>query len=105
MKSGAERIAAERKRQIEKEGWTSGHDDKHKGGQLAFAAAAYATPTIAGQYTNDNRLSLFLKTTWSLKWWKPTPDDRIRELEKAGALIATEIDRLQRLEAKKGAES
>ena len=29
--------------------------------------------------------------------WKPTPDDRIKELAKAGALIAAEIDRLQRL--------
>ncbi|MEM5768085.1 MAG: hypothetical protein AAGU23_06610 [Bacillota bacterium] len=29
---------------------------------------------------------------------KPTPDDRIRELKKAGALIAAEIDRLQRKE-------
>jgi len=26
--------------------------------------------------------------------WKPTPDDRVRELVKAGALIAAEIDRL-----------
>jgi hypothetical protein len=31
-------------------------------------------------------------------WWKPTPNNRIRELEKAGALIAAEIDRLLRLE-------
>lgn len=34
---------------------------------------------------------------WDKSWWKPTPDDRIRELIKAGALIAAEIDRLQRL--------
>ncbi len=44
---------------------------------------------------------------WDPKWWKPlyndeedqTPDEidnRIRELTKAGALIAAEIDRLQR---------
>ena len=32
---------------------------------------------------------------WNLIWWKPTPNDRIRELVKAGALIAAEIDRLQ----------
>lgn len=31
---------------------------------------------------------------WDEMLWKPTPDDRIRELAKAGALIATEIDRL-----------
>jgi hypothetical protein len=32
--------------------------------------------------------------------WKPTPKDRIRELGKAGALIAAEIDRQPRLEEK-----
>ena len=30
------------------------------------------------------------------EWWKPTPKNRVRELVKAGALIAAEIDRLQR---------
>ena len=37
---------------------------------------------------------------WALSQWKPTPDDRIRELTKAGALIAAEIDRLTELEEK-----
>lgn len=36
---------------------------------------------------------------WNKKWWKPATDSsfdlRIRELEKAGALIAAEIDRLK----------
>ena len=32
---------------------------------------------------------------WSDKWWKPK--DKIRDLVRAGALIAAEIDRLQRL--------
>ena len=31
---------------------------------------------------------------WNGSYWKPTPDDRIKELTKAGALIAAEIDRL-----------
>jgi hypothetical protein len=33
---------------------------------------------------------------WSCprNFWKPTPNDRIKELTKAGALIAAEIDRL-----------
>jgi hypothetical protein len=30
------------------------------------------------------------------EWWNPTPENRIRELQKAWALIAAEIDRLQR---------
>jgi hypothetical protein len=32
---------------------------------------------------------------WDPSWWKPSPDP-IRNLVKAGALIAAEIDRLQR---------
>ena len=32
---------------------------------------------------------------WSDKWWKPS-DDPVRNLVKAGALLAAEIDRLQR---------
>ena len=38
---------------------------------------------------------------WEQKWWKPTPNDRVRELTKAGALIAAEIDRLTRPEEEK----
>ena len=33
---------------------------------------------------------------WREGEWKPTPDDRVRDLAKAGALIAAEIDRIQR---------
>ena len=32
--------------------------------------------------------------SWDIIWWKPTPKDRVRELAKAGALIAAEIDRI-----------
>jgi hypothetical protein len=38
---------------------------------------------------------------WNFKWWKPHPDNRIRDFEKAGALIAAEIDRLLRLDEKR----
>ncbi len=40
--NGAERIAAERKRQIEVEGWTPEHDRQHSSGDLARAASCYA---------------------------------------------------------------
>jgi len=102
MKTGVERIAEERLRQIEEEGWNDEYDDSHENGELAQAAAAYAIPDVVT--TSDdgiiiNRVVLF-PYYWSLTWWKPTPDNRIRELEKAGALIAAEIDRLQRLASK-----
>jgi hypothetical protein len=102
--TGAERIAAERQRQIEKEGWTAEHDDEHYGSQLARAAACYALPDeLRRQPTKDGepRIPLFdILWPWESRWWKPTPGNRIRELEKAGALIAAEIDRLLRLENK-----
>jgi hypothetical protein len=93
MKTAIELIAAERTRQIEKEGWTTEHDDEHDLDQMARAAAYYAMP----EWVRNNGPAIW---PWSKDWRKPTPDDRIRELVKAGALIAAEIERLQRKEEK-----
>ena len=38
---------------------------------------------------------------WNYDWWKPTPDNRIRELEKGIAQGMAEIDRLERKEEQK----
>jgi len=99
--TGIERIAAERKRQIEKEGWTSEHDEQHREEELALAAACYALPyTIRHDEVGYFSWSKLLTKLWPwhMSWYKPDHDNRIRELEKAGALIAAEIDRLQNLE-------
>lgn len=82
---GVELIATERQRQIEVEGWTPEHDAQHKGGELALAAAVYAVP-------NHLRGILMVLWPWAPEWYKPK--DRIRDLVRAGALIAAEIDRL-----------
>lgn len=82
-KTGIELIADERQRQVEAEGRTPEHDDEHEG-ELSDAAACYAL---------GKRLPVW---PWSTDWWKPTPDDRVRELTKAGALIPAEIDRINR---------
>jgi hypothetical protein len=105
-------IAAERERQKSKEGWSAKHDADHVHDELAIAAACYALPDRAREIicdtipicgggsftqpgvryvTGTERPRLW---PWERRWWKPTPDDRIRELAKAGALIAAEIDRL-----------
>jgi len=81
-------IAEERLRQIEAEGWTPEHDDEHGGGQLADAAACYA---LAGGGMPEDMFMAFWP--WEGFWWKPTPRDPVRNLVKAGALIAAEIDR------------
>lgn len=89
--TGAELIAEERKRQVEKEGYTAKNDDKQSKRELARAAACYAIDHV-------NPTQLGFGWPWDRQCWKPTPDDPVRQLVKAGALIAAEIDRLQRLE-------
>lgn len=93
--NGAELIAQERKRQVEEEGWTPEHDAEHADGALACAAACYAVPAERRDlYLGQHFLGHPSTWPWSTDWWKPTPDDRRKELVKAGALIAAEIDRL-----------
>ncbi len=87
-------IRNERQRQKSVEGWTDAHDDEHTDDGLACAAACYATPHDRREQHADD-VPPFL-WPWESDWWKPTPDDRIRELVKAGALIVAEIERLQR---------
>ena len=94
---GIEIIAAERKRQVEKEGWTAEHDSRFIVGELGLAAACYAIPP---EFRNEDG-GCGDMWPWGLEWWNPTKDDRIRELAKAGALIAAEIDRLQKKESGK----
>lgn len=89
--TGLDFISAERQRQIEEEGWSPAHDALHGGEDLAAAAACYATPPVVrGQHGDAPRL-----WPWGEADWKPTPNERVRELAKAGALIAAEIDRLR----------
>jgi hypothetical protein len=89
VSEGVALIAAERRRQIEAEGWTPEHDDEHNDGAMALAAATYALPV---KHRGDPDYPRFWP--WEISWWKP--GDRIRELTKAGALIAAEIERLHR---------
>ncbi len=86
MKSGIKLITEERRRQVESEGWSRAHDDSHGNGELVEAAVCYAVG-------NSDRWP------WDKYWWKPS--GRVRDLVKAGALIAAEIDRLQRAEEAK----
>lgn len=89
--NGIELIAAERARQISDDGWTAGHDDRHIGRELALAARTYLSRAID---PNENPAYW----PWDATWWKPSTDP-VRNLVKAGALIAAEIDRLQRASA------
>lgn len=93
MKTGLELVSEERQRQINREGFGADHDDRHQHGELVTAAIAYATPP-------DMRCCMDPENhehwPWDAACWKPTPDNRERELVKAAALLVAEIDRLQR---------
>lgn len=88
--SGADLIAAERRRQIDEEGYAAYHDAAHETQELAVAAwcylGAYVGPLLPDSTPPD--------WPWDGTDWKPTLGDPVRRLVKAGALIAAEIDRL-----------
>lgn len=100
MNTGIALIADERERQITKEGYSYSHDDKHDSGDLAKAAACYAL-CAAGVESDGTpeypaaEIGCCYHWPWPREDWKPDIT-KIRNLVKAGALIAAEIDRLQR---------
>ena len=101
-KSGAQLNALERNRQTLVEGWSPEHDDQHKNGELSLAGASYAA--LAGGLARHPEINISSITAprqwpWEANWWKPSSDN-IKNLVRAGALIAAEIDRLQRLQSK-----
>lgn len=109
--SGSLAIATERRRQVDEENWTIAHDDQWENGELWQAARVYL------DVHQGNVLRILEKPAnydwpWDAEWFKPFEEppvddprfdrsfptvDRIRCLEKAGALIAAEIDRLKRI--------
>lgn len=92
-RTGTELIAAERLRQIGQEGWTADHDDGHTKGELAIAAAELAVYGTDATVDDPH----CTETEWRLI--EKHGRDRLRQLVIAGALIAAEIDRLQRQRA------
>ena len=109
-RDGATRIFDERKRQVDKEGYDRHHDDEHVDGELAMAAVCYAAPERVYRMVNNERFKTFIDPfPWDEEFDKRVYRGalvnnkdaellkRIRMLEKAGALVAAEIDRLLRV--------
>lgn len=90
MTQAAIDVLAERRRQVEAEGWTPEHDDLHRLGEIAWAAAAYAEHS-SREYPSVRPPAVW---PWRREWWKPST--KRRDLVKAGALILAEIERLDR---------
>jgi hypothetical protein len=104
LSSGVEAIAAERARQVRQEGWTPEHDDGHGAGDLAYAAACYTF--VAAEQAREERppgAAPLIYWPWDSRSWKPK--DARNNLVRAGALIAAEIDRLDRAAQPQEAQS
>lgn len=85
--SGHIQIMNERNRHQILEGYSIEADQAWRSGELVSGAAAYLM-----------QISIYWPEKWDIDMYKPAKDDskeeRIKELVKAGALIAAEIDRL-----------
>lgn len=85
--TGAERISAERRRQVEQEGFDAAHDTQHSPHELKRAAMCY---TVA-EGPND---PMPPEWPWEARWWKPK--DKVRNLKRAGALYLAAADAAER---------
>ncbi|HGS8169849.1 TPA: hypothetical protein ACMFTJ_001766 [Pseudomonas aeruginosa] len=95
-------VQAERRRQVEAEGWTPEHDDEHADGQMAQAAGCYALHAggIGTDWPDGRQNGAALFWPWDKDSWKPTTPRR--DLVKACALALAEIERLDRAAATQG---
>ncbi|KWR88789.1 hypothetical protein [Cupriavidus sp. IDO] len=89
--AAARDVLAERRRQVESEGWTPEHDDKYIHGDMSSAAGCYATQGRHHYPTPGNPPPNW---PWAAEWWKPK--DYRSNLVRSGALILAEIERLDR---------
>lgn len=89
FKSGAQLIMDERNRQINEEGYDAQHDACHSTEIFVEAAIAYLLADINPELARET-------WPWEDCFWKPK--SKLRNLERAGALIAAAIDKEHELE-------
>ncbi|WP_349618166.1 hypothetical protein [Azotobacter salinestris] len=95
LTAAARDVLAERRWQIEVEGFSLEHDSQYDLGELPAAAACYALfaqRQVLGLRRNEPDHAW----PWILEWWKP--GDARSALVKAGALILAEIERIDHQE-------
>lgn len=95
IKNALQLIAAERRRQVEEEGFGPEHDDKYINNELLWAAACYAAPQpifILDLNTNQ----VVDPWPWDKKWDGRPRKPVIDKLVIAGALLCAEIEREMR---------
>lgn len=90
-KTAKQLIADERKRQVEKEGWTIEHDDEHRWYELNKAADCYYNYAEDNDYS-DKKTPIdwpFEKTSWK-------PKTQLFDYIRSGALYKAELERIER---------
>ena len=93
-KTGIELIAAERARQIDVKGFKAPRDAQYTQGQLLLGAIAYIQATgMQLRFGELPKCFVPMAWPWDRSTWRP--GDRKRNLAKAGAMIAAEIDRIE----------
>lgn len=89
MTRATDLITAERERQITEEHYDEAHD-QHHADELAMAGAAYASLEGTDPFASERLWP------WDAEFWKPK--DSVRNLTRAGALIAAALDDVLRLD-------
>lgn len=87
--TGIELIKEERERQIKEEGYNEIHDSFHDVDEFVKAAISYSIIDLKDSQENY----AYAWWPWHETSWKPK--DRLRNLVRAGALIAAALDRIQ----------
>ncbi|WP_439449807.1 hypothetical protein [Stenotrophomonas sp. ATs4] len=97
--TGVAAIADERQRQLQAEGFTREKDQQYRRGELAKAATAYVQLAAMDLETGTRDHIAWhgppAVWPWAREWWKPV--DARRDLVRAGALIAAQIDLIDSL--------
>lgn len=95
METGIELIAAERKKQIDKHGFTGKHHNNHPEWYDNFQLQYAATTLMMHEFEEVVDTKDHLPDGWDQEWFdKLNSYDRKKRLIIAGALIAAELDRL-----------
>ena len=91
LTNAADSVLAERRRQIEAEGYSPDHDDEHTAGELAQAAADLCVDGTDFRVVDPDGDEML---GWGLT--EAHRSDRRRQLVIAGALVLAEIERIDR---------
>lgn len=100
MNAGVDIIAKERQRQIEYQGKRP--EDLCDLSQRHFVKAAMSYCFVENHFRNQSESNTMPPLLWPFdrEFWNPDRNNDIRNLAKAGAYIAAEIDRLLEIEQK-----